>query len=366
MRSVGVEEELLLVNAETGIPRAVAARAIRNADTENGDEGGSLEGELQQQQLETDTPPTERMDVLGEDVRAWRRTAIDAAREAGARVIASGTSPLPVQPTVDTDPRYQQMIEHFGLTTSEQLTCACHVHVSVESPEEGVAVLDRIRTWTPLLIGLSANSPYWQGQDSGYASYRSQALQRWPSAGPQPVHGSLDGYEGLLQAMLDSGVILDRGMVYFDARLSHRFPTVEIRVADVCADARDTVLIAALCRALVDTAARQWQDGEPALTFSPTMVRLANWQASRHGLDADLLHPRTMRPVAARAALEELLDLLTPALDASGDLELVNAGVERILARGTGAARQRAMLEKTGQLSDVVAELARVTAGQDE
>lgn len=366
MRSVGVEEELLLVNAESGVPRSVASRAIAQADAEPGETGGSLEHELQQQQVETDTPPTTNMEQLADDLRTWRRTAIDGARRAGVRVIASGTSPLPVDPKVDTDPRFQEMVQHFGLTTSEQLTCACHVHVAIESREEGVAVLDRIRPWTPILTALSANSPFWQGQDTGYASFRSQALQRWPSAGPQDVFGSAEAYDGLIQSMLDSGVILDRAMVYFDARLSEHYPTVEIRVADVCADVRETVLIAALCRALVDTASQQWRDGEDAPDVPTTMVRFATWQAGRHGLGENLLHPVTMQPLPARDIVDEMLQTLAPSLRENGDEELVAESIDWLFERGTGADQQRARLEKTGQLSEVVAHLARVTAGQDD
>ena len=87
------------------------------------------------------------------------------------------------------------MVGHLGLTTAEQLTCGCHVHVAISSPDEGVAVLDRIRGWLPVLVALAANSPYWQGRDSGYASFRTQAWHRFPTAGPTPLLGSAAGYQ---------------------------------------------------------------------------------------------------------------------------------------------------------------------------
>src|SRR5690606_24899563 len=125
----------------------------------------------QQQQVETDTPPHTEMVALGDDVRTWRDRAITAARRAGARVIASGTSPLSAATAIVHKPRYLQMVEQFGLTTNEQLTGGCHVHVSVESDDEGVGVLDRIRGWLPVLLALSANSPFWQGEDTKYSSF---------------------------------------------------------------------------------------------------------------------------------------------------------------------------------------------------
>lgn len=133
-----------------------------------------------------------------------------------------------------------------GLTAYEQLNCGCHVHVEVASDEEGVGVIDRIRPWP-----------------AGYVGYRYQAWRRWPTAGPTEVFGSSKAYRAFLEALLATGTLLDVGMIYFDARLSHHCPTVEIRVADVCLEADDTVLLAALVRGLVETAAREWRTGFP-------------------------------------------------------------------------------------------------------
>jgi glutamate---cysteine ligase / carboxylate-amine ligase len=149
------------------------------------------------------------------------------------------------------------MAERFGPTAQEVLTCGCHVHVSVESEEEGIAAVDRIRVWLPVILAISANSPFYDGRDTGYASYRSQLWMRWPSAGPTDAFGTPEAYHELVRSMVESGVLLDDGMIYFDARLSQRYPTVEIRVADVCVDLEDTLVIAALCRALVETAAAE-------------------------------------------------------------------------------------------------------------
>ncbi|WP_147038117.1 carboxylate-amine ligase [Microbacterium aerolatum] len=374
MRTVGVEEELLLVDAESGRPLSVAAQTLRYAAeaaepadaTSDEVPGGSLEHELQQQQVETDTVPHTDMTALADDVRAWRDHAITAARRAGARVIAAGTSPLPAGTAIVGKPRYLQMVEHFGLTTTEQLTGGCHVHVSIESDDEGVGVLDRIRGWLPVLLALSANSPFWQAEDTKYESFRSQAMVRWPTAGPTEMFGTAEGYRETVASMVGSGAILDEGMVHFDARLSHHYPTVEIRVADVCADAADTVLVAALTRGLVDTAAAEWRAGEEPLPLSVSMLRLMGWQAGRFGITGDLIDPRTSKPRPAREIVADLVDHVRDALRENGDEALVEEQIEQIFARGNGAMRQRAMLEKTGQLSDVVAELARVTAGLDD
>ncbi|WP_329018080.1 glutamate--cysteine ligase 2 [Streptomyces sp. NBC_01601] len=363
MRSVGVEEELLLVDAETGEPQAVSAAVLAQSDGAVGTHGEQVfEQELQRQQVEFATSPQTRADELAAEIRRCRAEAARLAGRTGAAVAALGTSPLPVSPALTPDPRYRWMAERFGLTLSDQLTCGCHVHVSVDSDEEGVAVLDRIRPWLPVLLALSANSPFWQGQDSSYSSYRSQMWGRWPSAGPTEVFGSADRYHEQVRDMVGTGVLRDEGMLYFDARLSHRYPTVEIRVADVCLDPDTTVLLALLCRALVETAARRWQAGEPPARLGTSLVHLANWQAARYGLDDRLLHPLTMRPAPAETVVRALFDHVRDALDDHGDTKGAQDTLSGLLKHGNGAMTQRAILRRTDSFRTVVTECVRLTA----
>lgn len=371
MRTVGVEEELLLVDAHSNRMAPVATRVLRIA-TARGDAGredvarGSLVCELQEQQLELYTSPHTSMSMLEAELRTLRNTAASAAREAGARVLASGTSPVAVEPRRVHTPRYDKMAERFGIVTREQLTCGCHVHVMVTSLAEAVGVLDRIRVWLPPLLALSANSPFWQGHDTGYASFRSQALGRWPVSGPTEIFGAAERYRALVGGMLASHVILDEGMVYLDARCSHRYPTVEIRVADVCLDVGDTVLIAALCRGLVQTAAEEWAAGKPPPPVPTALLRLATWQAARWGNGDKLLDPLTSRPRPASDIIADLVAHVSAALRHCSDEDLVTERIQRVFVRGNGATRQRGIFEKAGRLTDVMAAHARVTLGQDD
>ncbi len=135
-------------------------------------------------------------------------------------------------------------------------TLGMHVHVDVADDEEAVRVVDGLRRWLPLLVGLAANSPYAGGRDTGYASWRQQVWTRWPTAGQSEPFGSAAEYRRVTEALIATGAALDPGMLYFDARLAADYPTVEIRVADACTEVDDAMLVAALCRALVETVAR--------------------------------------------------------------------------------------------------------------
>ncbi len=352
---MGVEEELLLVDADTGEIRS-SADAVLHTTTDEG-----LTTELQQEQVETGSRPTADLEDLLADVVGLRRRAAAAAAEIGARIAALGTSPLPVSPQVTPHARYLEMLERFALTAAEQLTCGCHIHVSVDDDDEAVAVLDRIRIWLPVLLALSANSPYWQGQDTRYASFRSQAQSRWPSAGPSPLFGSAENYHDVVRRMIESGTVLDAGMIYFDARLSANYPTVELRAADVCRRPEDTILVAALARGLVETASREWKSGREMQTMPSALLRLASWRAGRSGLEGDLVHPHSGRPVPAQVVLAALLGHVEAALSDLGDLNLVEQLMAGLLERGNGAAAQRASFTRTGDLRAVV--LDAVTDG---
>jgi carboxylate-amine ligase len=400
MRSFGVEEEFLLVDARTGnhapiagdLPlaapanppgapatRGSAARALRVNDgaplpvnggppvrgrgktTPGGQQVTSLTAEVQREQVEAVSAPFTDVDELASAIRAGRAEANKQAAVHGARAVALGTSPLATLPHTQSRSRYLAMEERFGLILREQLMCGFHVHVAIASEGEGVAVLDRIRVWLPTLIALSANSPYWQGKDTGYASFRYQVWRRWPTAGPTEIFGSARAYQDLVEMLLSCNVLLDEAMVYFDARLSATYPTVEIRVPDVCLKAGHATAIAAIIRALVETAAQEWVTGKPPSPVPAEMLRLASWRASRFGLDDDLIHPVLNRPRPARDSLDALIEHVAPALQEAGDTGVVHAGLEDILRDGTGARLQRAALAKWGKLRDVMMYAAEMT-----
>ncbi|MGY1717071.1 carboxylate-amine ligase [Geodermatophilus nigrescens] len=374
MRTVGVEEELLVVDPSgRPVPRGPEALAVasrrgegqtpeeHDRDDGPGERPGHLVPELKQEQVELGTRVCTGLDEVTRELRFWRGRADAAARAVGARVAALASSPVAVDPEPTPGERYAEMEERFGLIATDQLTCGCHVHVSVDGDEEGVAVLDRIRVWLPVLTALTANSPFWLGRDSGYASYRSQAWDRWPSSGPTELFGDAATYARVVDDLVATRTIVDAGQVYFAARLSRSWPTVEVRVADVALRVEDAVTHAGLVRALVDTAAAEWRAGRPAPAVRGEVLRVAAWRAGRSGTTGELVSPLTGRPAPAADVVAALLAHVGEALDASGDRRRVEEGVHAVLERGTGADLQRRVHRETGDLAAVVRAAADLT-----
>ena len=161
--------------------------------------------------------------------------------------------------------------------------------------------------------------------------------------------------------LIASGAALDEGMIYFDARPSRHYPTLELRVADVCLSVDDAVLVAALGRALVTTAAERWAAGEPVPDVRPEQLRAASWRAARYGLSGPLLDVERAELVAPRVLVDRLVERVRPALVTAGDLDVVTGLVDDVFAHGDGARRQRAAYARRGELKDVVELVVRET-----
>lgn len=369
VRTLGIEEELLLVDPDT---RAISSRSgqVIEAFRQSSDSSGSstpppaaddLDSELFGHQLEVRTDPVTDLAEAKSEVLTARRTAGLAAAEVGLAIMACGAPPRAGEELrVTREDRYLDMVDTFGATARSAGTCAMHVHVGIGSAEEGVAVLDRIAPWLPVLLAVSANSPFHDDRDTGYASWRSQMWRQWPSAGTTEQFGSVAAYDETCRFLVASGAARDRGMLYLDARLSDNAPTVEVRTADVCIDPDDTILVAALVRGLVETAARSWSGGGPVESWRAEHLRACHWRAARFGLAGTLVHPSARELAPAREVLEALATTVGEALTEAGDHEVVADGVERVLAHG-GAAVQRAAFERTGSVSGVVDDLVERT-----
>jgi carboxylate-amine ligase len=264
-------------------------------------------------------------------------------------------------PVTDTE-RYQRIGAQFGMVAHEQGICGCHVHVQVPNRAAAIHAGNWLRPWLPSLLALSANSAVYRDADTGYASWRSVLWRRWPAAGPPPFFTSPEDYDRTVRMLVDTGVILDKDMIYWDVRPSADFPTVEVRVADVPATVAETVLLATLIRAAVMTALEAHSQGDDVDRLPPAALRAAYWKAAHDGLSGrtlDLIAGRGAVP--AREQLDTLVQRVRPALDALGEYDRVTEELDRIAAQGNGAMRQLRAWRKRGEVMDVIEEAAAAT-----
>jgi carboxylate-amine ligase len=357
--TVGVEEEFLLVDQETGEPVAKNEEVARNAEKR----GVKLDLELTSCQVETNTSACSASDDLYQQITRLRRNTAEAAAQAGATLLAVGLPPtIPHSFPITDTPRYRQIGERFGMIAHEQGICGCHVHVEVPDREIAIKVSNRLRWWLPLLLAISSNSAIYRNADTGHASWRNVLWSRWPCAGPPPHLKSAAHYDEIVAMMVDADVLLDDGMVYWDVRPSAKFPTVEVRVADVPATAAQTVLVATLIRAAVMTAVAELRGGEVSPKIPDHVVRATYWKAARGGTSGSLIDPMNGFGVApADQVLRRWLATLGPALRELGDDEWVPAELDRLLTQGNGSVRQRQAWRRGRSVADVIAESAAAT-----
>jgi len=347
--AVGVEEEFHVVDVEsrTLVPRA---RAVLDRLPERG-----FTTELQQSIVEANSRPHRSLAALLKDLQSSRRALDAAAEPLGLALVAAGTAPLARLGSIDAtdDPRYRRMAENYRVVAEEQLICGAQVHVDIPDRDTGVIAMGLLAPWLPVLLALSASSPFWLGSDTGYASWRTLLWQRWPTTGPAGSFGSAAEYDTAIADLVRSGVISDTGMVYYDVRPSAHLQTLELRICDACPRAETVVMIAGLFRALVMDACAEVAAGSEPSRRGREWLRAATWRAARSGLEGDLVHPATGRPVPAPRVVRSLLTRLRPALSETGDWDTVVELAEASLARGSAAHRLRRLALRDGRRAAV-------------
>ena len=360
--TIGVEEEYHLVDATTGgladAPDVVA--------TAKGLLGDDAQSEISTSQLEVATPVCTSLADVRRQLERLRRGAGQAAEAHGCRVLACGTHPSGswLEQRLTEGERYLEVYERLGLLALQQLIAGCHVHVGISSsgepdPELGVRVLDRLRPDLHLLLALSGSSPFWEGVDTSYASYRTQWFNRFPVTGTAQLVGDRATYDRLVADLVATGMVRDASHLYWDARLSTRFPTVEVRIADTCPVVDDVVLQAALVRSLVRVAAAEAVRDADFPRPRSELVRAARWRAARFGLAGQLVDLRAGGLADGAALLDATLERLRPDLEELGDWAEVRELADALLARGTSAQRQREVFVRSGDLAAVVQALVR-------
>ena len=365
MFTIGVEEEYQLVDATTRELKPRGSRVLRALPD---DVEGQASNELFLSQIEIGTPVCATLAEVREQLTHLRHSVSEAAREQNCLLLATSTHPFSCadEQIVTPKSRYIDMAQNYQQLAREHLICGCHVHIGIANRELAIEVMNRARGWLSPLVALAANSPFWQGDDTGYASFRTEVWRRWPMAGSPQTFASRAEYDALVRVLVETQSISDESEIYWDIRPADRFETLEFRATDVGLTLDDAVLIAGLTRALAQTCydAALLDRERDAVFNAPRgeILRAAEWRAARYGLEGRLIDVHRGEEVSAHELVAELLSFAREALETAGDWGEIAQLTQRVLLGGNGAMRQRKAFAKNENLHDVVDFIARETA----
>lgn len=341
MARFGVEEEFVLLDDTSLVPLGIDDATRLVATTFPGP--GQVTVEYLRSQLECVTAPVHTLADAAAQLRRMRETL--GAQITGKRAVmaASGTPFATTRSlAVFPAPHYDDVAAHLGHLTRGHEVNGLHVHVEVAGEEERVRALNRLRGWMPALLALTGNSPFADGLDTGFASWRSIVIRRIPSSWTPPRFHDADDYRRHLDRLIDLGAIPVPASLSWSARISDRYPTVEARVFDAQLDVADTVFAAALTRAIAVT------DDDHGSTAGVDELDASLWTAARYGRGARIIDPSSGDVSDAAHVVSRLLDAVGPTLDELGDLPFVDDHLARIRRDGTGAERQRRAFARDG------------------
>jgi len=357
--TVGVEEEFLLVDPDSRSAQPAAVAVVARAESDLGDQ---VCGEFTRCQIEVRSSPCTDAGELRDELARLRAAVAGAAIAEGLRLCASGTPVVaPERSPIGEHPRYRAGVAQYRAMLDDFMVCSTHVHVHLPDRELAVRVSNHLRPWLPLLIALSANSPFHQGNDTGYADWRAVIRSRFPCLGPPPYAESLRHHDELSMAIADSGAMLNAATPFWDIRPNPKLPTLEVRSMDVVADIDDTVALAMVVRALVSVSMDKVLAGDPDPQPNSEVLRAAYWRAARDGWPGCGVDALSGEVLPTSVQIARLLDHLEPALRRHGDGATVRDLMDRLVSRGTGADLQRDWLARRGSLAGVVDDLVSLT-----
>ncbi len=335
----GIEEEFMLLDRWrlSPVARAESLREILARDAVIGD---YVNHEFLASQIEYSSPIFTGLDEALSHLGAFREAL--GALSAQFDAVAAGTG-MPfdtgIDPPLTPDARYARVRSDIRAMVNDHQINAVHVHVEVADRDAGIRALNGVRPWLPLLLALGTNSPFWKGADTGFGSWRCLMLRRWGVSGVPPHFRDAEDYARRTQHLVKSGVVLDLPTIAWGARLSERYPTIELRVFDAQLRAHDTVLLAALTRALVATVTAEHHTS--TVEYPHELLDAALWLAARDGTSNGIFDALSGEIVPARAAVAGLMAFIGYALVESGERDAVERQLQRVLTDGTGAERQR-------------------------
>lgn len=343
--SIGIEEEYQLVDPATGCLVPSCKKVMKRIRRGHKPVESEIVHELHLNQIEMASPVCQTLQDARRHLMQTRSVIGKAAIKSGSALVsaASNPMPLPTDDDVTNKKRYRKMTQRYQQIARDLYIFGCHVHVSMPDRDLGVAVINRCRIWLPLLQSLTGNSPYWDGGDTGYDSFRREMWMQWPMAGPPPALASAEQYDQCVSELVAATAIADATNVYWDIRLPDKVPTIEFRAADAMTNLNHTVAYAGLIRGMVMAAIDDQQSGHPLPRCNDHVLRYAIWFAARYGMSKSSIDVVAGKKVLLANQIDALLDWIGPSLKRCGgdDHDRVTAFVRHAQKHGNGATAQR-------------------------
>ena len=343
--TLGVEEEYLLVNPETrnvmGNPPKGFFRACREAI------GPRVTPEFLRCQIEIATDVCETAADVREQLANMRGEIARIADDMGMALMAASTHPFtPWKRQLPTQgERYAKLVSDMQGAIRRMMICGMHVHIGLEDPEHRIDVQNQIRYFLPHMLALTTSSPFWEGQAMGMKSYRLSVFDGMPRTGIPEEIESFSEYERLIDAIVKAGAIEDSTKIWWDIRPSHNFPTLEMRVCDVCTRLDDAITVTAIYQSLTRRILRLKETNMKWRVYPAFLISENRWMAQRHGVTGQLIDFGSGKSVPYSNILEELIAWISEDADALGCLaEVENA--REIIRRGSSACRQTEVYEQ--------------------
>jgi carboxylate-amine ligase len=355
--TIGIEEELMILDGET-LELVNAIESLLEPSTT-----GEIKPELMESVLEVSTDPCRNTAQAGDQLRALRRQVNRAAADKGMVIAAAGTHPFAMweDQRIVARPRYRDLIAALRFVARQELIFGVHVHVGVDDPDKAIHVVNGMRVHMPVLLGLSANSPFWRADGTGLASTRTPIFRAFPRVGIPPTYKDWEDYSTRIQFMIDARVIEDYTYLWFDVRPHPNFGTVEVRVMDSQTRVDHTLGLAAMVQGLIKELCEHYDEGKTLSKYPFEMLDENKWLAARHGLDGELVDLPSSERVQTRELARRLIDRVRPHCEELGSAaELDHA--EDLLERGNGAARQIVVYEANHDLREVMREIVEASA----